>query len=75
MPDTAEKIHEVDLEHEAIERWLREDVVKIYDAVKAGRSTGKPLEQARADGLKRLVALDLTKADGFTKTEGSAKKS
>ena len=61
MPDTAEKIREVDLEHHAVELWLREEVVKIYDAVKAGRSRGIPLEQARADGLRKLEALDLAK--------------
>ena len=54
MPITAEKIHEADLEDDAIERYLREEVVKIYDAVKAGRNEGKPAEQAIADMRARF---------------------
>ena len=49
MPITAEKSPEADLEHDAIERYLREEVVKIYDAVKADPSICIPMDQAFAD--------------------------
>jgi len=48
MPNTAEKNREADLEHDAIERFLREEVVKIYDAVKADPSRCTPLEESWA---------------------------
>ena len=56
MPITAEKVRDVGLEHDAIERYLREEVVKVYDAVKAGRNEGKLLEQSKADVLAALRA-------------------
>ena len=54
MPITVEKIYEADLDQDTIERYLREEVVKIYDAVKAGRNEGKPAEQAVADMRARF---------------------
>ena len=59
MPDTAEKIRETDLEHDAIERWLREDVVEICRAIVADASTCIPIDQAFEDiksGLKARYA-------------------
>ena len=44
----------------AVERWLREEVVPTYDAMKADPSRGVPAEQAfaevRAHHAKRLKA-------------------
>ena len=59
MPEATEKIREIDLEHEAIERYLREVVVKIYDEAVADPSRAIPLEQARAKSLAKLAALEL----------------
>jgi len=56
MANTAEKMPEADQEQKTIEQWLREDVVRIYDARKADPSRGKPLEQALEDTKARLKA-------------------
>ena len=66
MPNTAEKIHESDLEatpawmNEEVERWLREDVVRLCKARADNPYRGKPIEQAKIEGLRRLAALDIT---------------
>ena len=63
MPSTVEKIREPDLEanpewmNKEVERWLREDVVRLCKERAANPSRGKPLEQAKADGLRRLAHL------------------
>jgi hypothetical protein len=62
MPIVSEKIQETALEPEAIECYLREKVVKTYDAVKEGRSTGKPLEQSRMNVLAALRATRIRKS-------------
>lgn len=33
---------------EEVEHWLRTDVVRAYDAVKAGRSKGRSIEEVQA---------------------------
>jgi hypothetical protein len=49
MQNVAEKIREVEQDGAAVERWLREDVVKIYDATIADPSRSIPFDQAVAD--------------------------
>lgn len=40
----------------AMERWLRDEVVPTYEALRADPSTGLTIEQARAEVLCRLKA-------------------
>jgi len=62
MPNIAEKIHESDLEanpdwiNEEVERWLREDVVRLCQARADGLSQCKPFDQAVADMKARFKA-------------------
>ena len=62
MPNTAEKIQESDPEanpdwmSEKVERWLREDVVKLCQARAAGLSQSKSFDQAVADMKARFKA-------------------
>ena len=49
MPITVEKSPETDLVHDAIERYLREEVVKICHEIEADPTLCIPLEQAFAE--------------------------
>ena len=54
MLGTAEKIMETNLEHEAIERWLRKEAVESYDESVANPYLGKPLKEALQETLEVL---------------------
>ena len=52
MPSTVEKIRVVDIAHDAIEHYLRTNVLKIYDASLSDSSDFVPIE----DFFEPLIA-------------------